>query len=156
VGQILGLMSLLHDEPELNNIYDISDEIGKEFGETIGTVKAAEILELVDTPKQEVYLTDLGRRFVAADRKGQRAIFAEQVYKLRLFHIILAVLGEAEEIEAERVLKDIGSALPYDNPEKTFETMIAWGRYAGLMDYNAKTGMVFVPKDEDEEDGGQG
>ncbi|MFX5611304.1 AAA-associated domain-containing protein, partial [Acinetobacter baumannii] len=63
VGQILGLMSLLHDEPDLNNISDISDEIGKEFGETIGTVKAAEILELVDTPKQEVYLTDLGRRF---------------------------------------------------------------------------------------------
>lgn len=26
--------------------------------------------------------------------------------------------------------------------------MNAWGR-AGLMDYNAKTGMVFVPKDDD-------
>nr|WP_198983122.1 hypothetical protein [Herbaspirillum sp. ASV7] len=28
----------------------------------------------------------------------------------------------------------------------------AWGRYAGLMDYNTKTGMVFVPKDEDDID----
>jgi len=27
--------------------------------------------------------------------------------------------------------------------------MIAWGRYAGLMDYNAKTRMVFVPEEED-------
>lgn len=27
--------------------------------------------------------------------------------------------------------------------------MIAWGRCAGLMDYNAKTGMVFVPDDGD-------
>jgi NitT/TauT family transport system ATP-binding protein len=147
VGQILGLMSLLHDSPELNNIYDISDEIGKEFGETIATVKAAEILELVDTPKQDVFLTDLGRRFVAADRLGQRAIFAEQVYKLRIFHIILAVLDEVEEIEADRLIKDIASALPYDNPEKTFEIMIAWGRYAGLMDFNAKTRMVFVPEE---------
>jgi len=151
VGQILGLLSILHDSPELSNIYDISDEIGKEFGETIALVKAAEILELVETPKQEVRFTELGKRFVAGDRETRHAIFAEQVFKLRLFHIIIALLEEYEEVEAERVIKDIGSALPYDNPEKTFQTMIAWGRYAGLMDFNAKTGMVFVPKNEENE-----
>jgi NitT/TauT family transport system ATP-binding protein len=149
VSQILGLVTILHDSPELSNIYDISDEIGKEFGETIAILKAAEILELIDTPKDEVRFTELGRRFVAADRLQRRTIFREQVFKLRLFHIIIALLKEYEEIEADRVIKDIGSALPYDNPEKTFQTMIAWGRYAGLMDYNAKTGMVFVPKEED-------
>ena len=149
VGQILGLLSILHDSPELSNIYDISDEIGKEFGETIALVKAAEILELIDTPKDEVRFTELGRRFVAADREGKKTIFAEQVFKLRLFHIIIALLHEYEEVEAERVIKDIASALPYDSPDKVFQTMIAWGRYAGLMDFNAKTDMVFVPKNED-------
>ncbi len=148
VGQILGLMSILHDNPQLSDIYDISDQIGKEFGETIAIVKAAEILELVDTPKHEVRLTSLGRRFVAADRLAKRAIFAEQVFRLRLFHIIIALLKEYEEVEAERIVRDIASALPYDNPQNTFDTMIAWGRYAGLMDFNAKTRMVFVPKDE--------
>src|SRR5450830_64522 len=149
VGQILGLLCILHDSPQLSNIYDISDEIGKEFGETIALVKAAEILEFIDTPKDTVRFTELGRRFVAADRLGRRAIFAEQVFKLRLFHIIIALLKEYQEVESQRVIKDIASALPYDNPEKTFQTMIAWGRYAGLMDFNAKTGMVFVPKNED-------
>jgi NitT/TauT family transport system ATP-binding protein len=150
VGQILGLLSILHDSPELSNIYDISDEIGKEFGETIALVKAAEILEFIDTPKDTVRFTELGRRFVAADRLGRRAIFAEQVFKLRLFHIIIALLKEYEEVESQRVIKDIASALPYDNPEKIFQTMIAWGRYAGLMDCNANTGMVFVPKEDDQ------
>lgn len=149
VAQILGLMSILSDTPDLSNIYDISDEIGREFGETIAILKAAEILDLIETPKQEVRFTELGRRFVAADRIGKRAIFAEQVFKLRLFHIILALLKEYEEIEATQVIKDIASALPYDNPEKVFETMIAWGRYAGLMDYNTKTRMVFVPGDDE-------
>ena len=147
VGAILGLMRLLNDSPELTNIYDISDKIGKEFGETIAIVKAAEILELVDTPKQDVCFTDLGRRFMAADRIGRRTIFAEQVYKLRIFHIILALLKESERVGADRLIKDIASALPYDNPELTFQTMMAWGRYAGLMDFTAKTRMVFVPKD---------
>ena len=156
VAQILGLLEILSDSPELINIYDISDEIGKEFGETISIVKAAEILDLVDTPKQNVDLTTLGQRFVAADRDGRRKIFAEQVFKLRIFHIIIALLNEYEEIDAGRIVKDIASALPYDNPEKTFETMIAWGRYAGLMDFNAKTRMVFVPKDEDADEEAQG
>jgi NitT/TauT family transport system ATP-binding protein len=156
VGQILGLLSILHDSPDLSNIYDISDEIGREFGETIAILKAAEILELIDTPKDQVRFTELGRRFVAADRLGRRAIFAEQVDKLRLFHIILALLKEYEEVEASRIIGDIASALPYDNPEKVFETMIAWGRYAGLMDYNAKTGSVFVPQEDDEGDASEG
>jgi len=149
VGQIVGLLSILHDSPELSNIYDISDEIGKEFGETIALVKAAEILELIDTPKDEVRFTELGRRFVAADEAARRTIFAEQVFKLRLFHIIIALLHENEEIAADQVRSDIASALPYDNPDRIFETMIAWGRYAGLMDFNTKTGMVFVPHQEE-------
>ena len=93
--------------------------------------------------------TDLGRKFVASDRQGQQTIFAEQVFKLRLFHIIIAFLSEFEETDAGRVIKDISSALPYDNPEKTFETMIAWGRHAGLMDFNAKTNIVCVTKDDE-------
>jgi len=153
VGQILGMLSLLHDSPELSNIYDISDEIGREFGETIALIKAAEILDFIDTPKDEVVFTDLGRKFVASDAAARKAIFAEQVFKLRLFHIILALLREYDEVESDRIIKDIASALPYDNPEKMFQTMIAWGRYAGLMDFNAKTGMVFVPQDDAEPGG---
>ncbi|HTT10738.1 MAG TPA: nitrate/sulfonate/bicarbonate ABC transporter ATP-binding protein [Burkholderiaceae bacterium] len=156
VAQIVGLLSILEDSPELSNIYDISHEIGREFGDTIAIVKAAEILEFIDTPKEEVRFTDLGRRFVAADRAARRRIFAEQLFKLRIFHIILALLKVSEEIDAHRLVKDIATALPYDNPEKTFETMVEWGRFAGLMDYNPKTGVVFVPKEEDPAEGRQG
>jgi NitT/TauT family transport system ATP-binding protein len=152
VSQILGLLGILHDQPDLNNVYDISDEIGKEFGETIAIVKAAEILEFVNTPKDEVEFTELGRRFFQSDRATRKEIFAEQVRKLRLFHIILAYLETQEEVSAETVTHDIATALPYENPEKILQTMIAWGRYAGLMDYNANTDMVTLPEDEEEEE----
>ena len=150
VGQIVGLISILYDEPDLTNIYDISDEIEKDFGETIAIVKSAEILELVDTPKNDVQLTPLGRRFHEASREERRKIFAEQIYKLRLFHIILAYLEVSQAVEAERVLQDIAHALPYDNPEKIFQTMIAWGRFARIMDYNPDTKTVFVPREDAE------
>jgi NitT/TauT family transport system ATP-binding protein len=152
VGQMIGLLGIIHDSPDLGNVYDIANEIGKDFGETIAIVKAAEILEFVSTPKDDVELTDLGRRFIEADRETRKQIFAEQVQKLRLFHIILGYLEAQEEVPAETVVHDIATALPYENPEKILHTMIAWGRYAGLMDYNTNTGMVTLPEDEDEEE----
>ncbi|NBV85416.1 MAG: ATP-binding cassette domain-containing protein [Verrucomicrobia bacterium] len=151
VGQILGLLSILRDTPDLTNIYDISNEIGKEFGETIGIVKAAEILELVDTPKNEVFLTELGQRFLSADRIGRRRIFSDQIHHLRIFHIIIEYLRLQDEVDADKILKDIASALPYDNPEKILQTMVAWGRYAGLVDFNANARTVFALKEEVED-----
>ena len=151
VGQILGLLSILRDTPDLTNIYDISNEIGKEFGETIGIVKAAEILELVDTPKNEVFLTELGQRFLSADRIGRRRIFSGQIHHLRIFHIIIEYLRLQDEVDADKILKDIASALPYDNPEKILQTMVAWGRYAGLVDFNANARTVFALKEEVED-----
>jgi NitT/TauT family transport system ATP-binding protein len=151
VGQILGLLSIIEDNPDLDDIYDLANEIGKDFGETIALVKAAEILELVDTPKDEVHFTELGKRFITADNETRQTIFAEQVQKLRLFHIILAYLEVQDEIDEETVLKDISVALPYENPEKILQTMIAWGRYAGLMDYDAATKMVTRPEKEEAE-----
>jgi len=151
VGRVLGLLSILQDHPELDNIYDIANEIGKEYSETISLLKAAEILELVDTPKDEVRFTELGMKFINADSDTRKQIFAEQVRKLRLFHIILAYLEVQEEIDRETVMKDIATALPYENPEKILETMIAWGRYAGLIDYDTNTEMVIRPEKEEEE-----
>ena len=114
--------------------------------------KAAEILEFVDTPKDEVRFTELGRKFIAADSDTRKEIFAEQVQKLRLFHIILGYLEVQEEIDSETVIKDISTALPYENAEKVLQTMIAWGRYAGLMDYDANTQMVTRPENEVEKE----
>jgi NitT/TauT family transport system ATP-binding protein len=99
-----------------------------------------------------VEFTELGRRFYESDRQARKQIFAEQVQKLRLFHIILGYLETQEEVSAETVIHDIASALPYEDPEKILRTMVAWGRYAGLMDYNANTGMVVIPEDEEEEE----
>ena len=58
-----------------------------------------------------------------------------------------SMLEVTEEVDAERVLQDIAHALPYENPGKLFQTMIAWGGFARIIDYNATTKTVFVPHD---------
>ena len=95
VGQILGLLSILHDTPD-----DISDEIGQEFGDTIDIVKAAEILELIDTPKDEVGFTELGRAASSWRQTGSDA------YDLRAAGLQAADLSHhpcaAERIQGNR------------------------------------------------------
>lgn len=137
VGQILGLLSILRDEPDLSNVYRIADEVGREFGETLALVKAAEMLELVETPKHDVLLTPTGRRFLESDPEVRRELFRKQIRRLRLFQRVEHLLPETGGVQASGVVREIGTALPHENPERIFQTLVAWGRYAGLLDFDA-------------------
>jgi NitT/TauT family transport system ATP-binding protein len=149
VGRMSGLLEILEDSTETVDLFELSHRIGKEFSDTISIVKAAEMLDLVDTPKQEVFLTALGREFLAADQTERKAIFARQILKLRLFQIITGSLRKAgKPVDADIILQELAILLPYDKPEKLFETIIAWGRYAELIDYDQDTHTVFVQEEE--------
>jgi len=58
--------------------HDIKIEIHKEFGHLINITKAAELLDFVDTPKQKILLTELGKRFVESDIAERKRLWKEQ------------------------------------------------------------------------------
>jgi len=73
ISEMVGLLESIYAEGGMADIFDLSQRIGKDFGQTLYLVKAAEVLDLVDTPKQTVVLTESGRVFVEGDinlRKG--------------------------------------------------------------------------------------
>ena len=39
-------------------------------------------------------------------------------------------------LDADVILEQLAVLLPYDKPEQLFDTLIAWGRYAELIDYD--------------------
>jgi NitT/TauT family transport system ATP-binding protein len=145
VGEIVGLLEVLEDKNGMMDIFDLSGRIGKEFGQTIAIVKAAEILELVDTPKHDVLFTELGKKFLAGDNTKRKEIFAEQILKLRLFQVIMTNLSKTEHLDADTVIESLSSSLPYDNAEKLFDTIVAWGRYAEIIDYDQDANLIFIP-----------
>jgi NitT/TauT family transport system ATP-binding protein len=55
------------------------------------------------------------------------------------------------EIDEQRILTELSPALPYDNPKKLLQTMIAWGRYARILDYDRDTKKLFLPKEDSED-----
>ena len=79
---------------------------------------------------------NMGLRFHAAHREERRTLFAAQLQKLGLFRHILELLQAAGPLSETRAMEELSAALPYDNPQQLLHTMVAWGRYAGLLDYD--------------------
>jgi NitT/TauT family transport system ATP-binding protein len=158
VETIVGLLEIIEDAQETINVFDLSARIGKEFGETIATVKAAEMLDLVDTPKDDVLMTQAGWYFLAAPAPARKTLFRKAIMKLRLFQMLTTRLAEAPDgrINADSVLQELRTLLPYDEPTKLLQTLIAWGRYAELIDFDQNTNTVYPHEASDSEDEDEG
>jgi NitT/TauT family transport system ATP-binding protein len=136
-SEIVGLLEYLDSHGGQGDIFDIAAATDKEFGKMIAITKAAEMLDFVDTPKQGIVLTPTGRRFVAANPEERKRIWREQLLKLRLFQDVYALLGERgdEGISANVAREMIIMALPRENYEDIFDTMIRWARFGNLFAY---------------------
>ena len=154
VETMIGLLEIIEDAQETINVFDLSARIGKEFGETIAIVKAAEMLSLVDTPKDDVLMTEAGWYFLAAPTPARKTLFRQAIMKLRLFQMINARLSESPDarIDADSVLEELGTLLPYDQPTKLLGTLIAWGRYAELIDFDENSNSVYLHAASESED----
>jgi len=146
VGRIVGLLEALETHQETINVFDLSARIGADFGETIAIVKAAEMLGLVDTPKDDVNMTELGWYFLAAPIPVRKTLFKQQILRLRLFQMITSRLHEAPNgrIPAAEVLEELALLLPYEQSDQLFDMLIAWGRFAEIIDYDQDTRTVLL------------
>ncbi len=139
-SEIVGLLEYLDARGGTDDIFDLAAETDHEFGAMIAITKAAEILDLVDTPKQNLRLTAEGRRFVQADTEQRKAIWRERLLKLRLFQDVSALLQREEgEVAADIVREMIILALPRENYQEMFETMVRWARFGNLFAYEDDT-----------------
>src|SRR5208283_5931170 len=100
-------------------------------------VKGLEMLELVETPKRTVTLTDLGREFVRAGMDERKSIWCKQLLELKLFRVVKELIELREgELSREELMQEISGRLPMEDPETTFETLVAWGRFGELFAYH--------------------
>ena len=137
-SEIVGVLEYLDSRGGRAEIFRIAGETNREFGRLIEVVSAAEMLNLVDTPKRDVVLDAEGRRFLEADAEGRKAIWRDQLLKLRIFREVRDLLHAQPSgaCDARTVMDLIASALPQEDYEKTFETFVRWARFGNLFAYD--------------------
>jgi len=143
-NEIVGLLEYLDARGGKEDMFRIAADTHHEFGRVITVVKAAEMLDFVDTPKRAVVLTPPGQRFVKAAPEERKQIWREQLLKLRLFRELQEILRKQsrEEIHRDRVMALIQSNMPQENYERTFDTFIRWSRFGDLFAYDENAGII--------------
>jgi NitT/TauT family transport system ATP-binding protein len=147
VGEIIGLLAVVHDHGDHINIFELATRLRLELGHVLLAINAAELLDLVDTPKQEVLLTALGREFLAAgDANTRKRIFHRQLRKVPTFAFLVERLRAAPKLHlpAEIVQEELAMHLPNEPPQPLFDTVVTWGRYAELLGYDPATQTVYL------------
>jgi NitT/TauT family transport system ATP-binding protein len=150
-GEIQGLLEVLDDAGGKMNIFKLANETESEFGHALAVTKTAELLDFVDTPKQTVTFTELGRRFVRADTAERKALFSNQVRNLRVFRTLLSWMEEnpKKEIERDAVLSKLQGYFPNEKLDRLFDTLVVFGRYAEILSYDAELGVLTFPEKEE-------
>lgn len=99
-------------------------------------------------------MTQAGWYFLAAPATVRKSLFRHAIMNLRLFQMLIARLEAAPEgrIDADVVLDELATLLPYDQPAKLFQTMIAWGRYAELVDFDQDANAVYLHQTSESDD----
>ena len=151
-SEVVGLMEVIEDRGGRENVFSLAEDLGREFGRILAVVKASELLDFVETPRQDVVLTDLGKRFLASSIPERKEIFRHQVQELRLFAEVVDQIKRSDrwEIDEDVVLSSLALHLPYEDPGRMLHTLINWGRHADLFDHDPERQKLFMERPEEE------
>jgi NitT/TauT family transport system ATP-binding protein len=143
-NEIVGLLEYLDARGGREDVVRIAAETNREFGHLLAIVKAAEMFDLVDTPKRLAVLTPEGYTFVRSDPDGRKAWFRRKLLELRIFSDVRAALVEepSHKLDKDFVLETIVLRMPAEDYERAFATWIGWARYADLFAYDEDEGTV--------------
>lgn len=147
-GRMIGLIEVIAADKGVVDIFDLSAQMREEFGLTIALTKALELLEFVETPKHDVILTQLGSQLVQAGPLERKTLFRDQIKELNLFKLVLGKLEDKEEISESALQEEIAEKLPYENADKIFDTIVDWGRFAEILDYDINRKVLFTSEEE--------
>ncbi len=141
VGEIGGLLDILLDHGGELDLFALDRITEYDFGRTIAVVKAAELLDFVDTPKQRVLLAEPGRKFLSSPPEERRWVVRRQILSLGTFARVVRLLAETPSVSrrGEEVRDALAAELPAADVSAVFETVVNWGRFAELFDYDAAT-----------------
>jgi NitT/TauT family transport system ATP-binding protein len=148
-SEIVGLLEYLDARGGKEDVFRIAADTNRPFDKAINVVKAAELLDFVDTPKRMVVFEPEGRRFVKAGPEERKSIWREHLLKLRLFRDLYDLLQRQPRHEVERdfVLETLVMTMPQENYERTFQTFIRWARYGDLFAYDDQTEMISLQEE---------
>jgi len=144
IGQMFGLLEIVRDNGGRMDVFALDRITDYDFGYTLSVVKACELLDFIDTPKNNVVLQPLGEQLLDLEVPKRKQMLKQQLLQLGTFAFITRILGEAKDhtLPKDVVQEELVMRLPTQDVEAMFKTAVAWGRFAELFEYDADGEMI--------------
>ncbi len=137
VGDLNGLLEILEDIGKTVDIATLDDSLDEERTMLLNLLNDAEGLGFIEVTNGDVSLTQLGKKYLKGDVDGRKKILREVLVKIEPFNSVLKALSEKEQMDMEDLQNLTSEMFPSDNPESTIKTLLNWGRYARIIDYDS-------------------
>ena len=144
-GGIAGFMELLVDRGGRDDLYKLADELAMDVDDILPIVDASVMLGFALLHEGDVEITPEGRQFGEADIQTQKEMFRDAALKnIAILRLIENTLhAKRDRAIGEEFFRDIlDEHFTTDEVERQFETILNWGRYAEIFNYDSETGRL--------------
>jgi NitT/TauT family transport system ATP-binding protein len=152
-GGISGLLEIIHDRGGREDLPRLASDLRLEIDDLLPAVDASALLGFASVAQGDVIITDIGKEFATAGVHRSHEIFKEQLLNaVPLTAAVLRVLEEKRDgrIGKEFLLDILDEHFSDEESEKQFQTLIDWGRYAHLFEYDADEERLYLAEPEED------
>jgi NitT/TauT family transport system ATP-binding protein len=140
VGGISGLLEIINDRGGREDLPKLAESLQLEVDDLLPAVDASVMLGFAEVAQGDVIISAAGREFATADVHRSHEIFKEQLLKnVRFISTVLGAMHQKKDkrIGKEFLLDILDEHFSETESEKQFQTLVDWGRYAQLFEYDA-------------------
>lgn len=140
VGGISGLLEIIHDRGGREDLPKLAEGLRLEVDDLLPAVDASAMLGFAQVAHGDVTITEAGREFATANVHRSHEIFSEQLIKhVPFVSTVVEAISQKKDgrIGKEFLLDILDEHFSESEAERQFSTLVDWGRYARLFEYDA-------------------
>jgi len=154
VGGISGLLEIVHDRGGREDLPKLAESLRLEVDDLLPAVDAAMLLGFAQVSEGDVAILPAGAEFAGANVHRSHEIFKEQLLRhVPFMSTVVEALRQKSDgrIGKEFLLDILDEHFSATEAERQFQTIVEWGRYARLFEYDADEERLYAVAPEEAE-----
>lgn len=125
-------------------LFRLAKELKMDTSHLLELTEAATLLGFAAIAEGDITLASLGETFAEAGILARKEIFASRLRRLPMFQWLLTLLKSSEQRELKWDMVHTALELEFapEEAERQLATLVTWGRYAELLSYDERTGVI--------------
>lgn len=151
VGGVSGLLEIIADQGGREDLPKLAERLRLEIDDLLPIVDAAVMLGFATVSEGDVTITPVGKEFATADVERSWQLVRKQLLeRVPFITTILETLRQKKSgaVKKEFLIDILDEHFSESEAEQQFETLVSWGRYAQLFEYDADEQRLYLPEDD--------